>query len=167
MRKEIIIALIVAIFLSLGLGQEFEVNESEEPEPSQDFAVCGDGICQPELQGVCPEDCEDNGSETENNNRSSEEEQSNNNNLVALVVSGSFGILIFVITAILYFKKRSQKSESPKKEQRNRELERALRKRFRQGYNYKQIEKELLGQGYRKEDINSSLQYISDDLINR
>ena len=165
--KKIAVLLLIILFSGLTISQELGVNDTPEPEPSQDFAECGDGVCQPQLQGVCPQDC-GNSSEQENTSSSiNDNTSSNNSDLLGLVIAGFTGLII-ILGGLFWYNRNSGGSEDEHKNSgRNRELERQLRKRLRQGYSYRQAETELINQGREKSEIQKASNHIDQDLINR
>ena len=164
MRKIAILALIL-VFSGLTTAQELGVNDTPEPEPSDDFAQCGDGICQPQIQGVCPQDCGNTSEQEDNSTNEDRDEPTENKDLIGIALAGFTGLLIIAGGLFFYSKTINSISSENEKNGRNRELERELRKRLRQGQSYPKVEKDLINQGRKKSEIEKASKYIDRDLI--
>lgn len=166
MKTELII--LILLILPLASAQQDYAGSPEvieQPEPETETAVCGDGICQPEIQGVCPQDCVEGYNESENSNvQSSNPEQTSSNFTSIEILSGVLTIISGLLLSALLLKKHYSGEENS--ENRNRDLERKIRKRLRQGENIDSVRNAMQRKGLSQQDIQNAEKYIGDNLLN-
>jgi len=161
--------LITSLAVTQPVGEDGGTSPDDEEPREQPTAVCGDGVCQPELEGICPEDCQEetgteessDGSEGEELN---EEETENNNLLNPLTVSLAVGSVVFIFsTVILGLKMRkNQEEDEEDEESQTKKVEREIRKYKRQGYEMGDIITHLQNQGYDSIKLKNARENIEE-----
>lgn len=154
MRKTLISLLMASIIMFSVTGIE---NDSIGPEDIQsgEPAVCGDSVCQDIERGVCPQDCQKNG--TTENKTASEDSESGIKDLVAdnivfiTAISASTGI-IFLISLLSFRKLGTNSGKDTGK------IEEWVQEQLSEGYSRNEIRILLEEQGYSDEKINEIME---------
>ncbi len=137
----------------------------EPPEPDINSVECGDGVCQPEIQGACPQDCVEDYNET-----NSSSETPNNGNSLGLenveILAGALTLISGVLLVAILTKNRTSE-EKTEEISRNKDLERNMRKLLRQNISLNQVEKRMMSNGYQKDELEEAKKHIDSDLLYR
>ncbi|MFO7793372.1 MAG: hypothetical protein R6V35_00150 [Candidatus Nanohaloarchaea archaeon] len=137
----------------------------EPPEPDINSVECGDGVCQPEIQGTCPQDCAEDYNETNNSSEDSSNEESTGLETVE-IVAGALTLISGVLLVTILTKNRTSE-EKTGDNIRNKDLERNMRKLLRQNISLKEVEKRMMSNGYQKDELEEAKKHIDSDLLYR
>lgn len=139
----------------------------EQPEPGINPVECGDGVCQPEIQGACPQDCVEGYSETNNSSESSETSESSEelSGLVTIERVTGFLTLLSGLLLVSLLTKRKFSGNNSGENSRNKELERNMRKLLRQNNSLKEVEKRMISNGYQQNEIEDAKTHIDPNLL--
>ncbi|MFO7793836.1 MAG: hypothetical protein R6V35_02560 [Candidatus Nanohaloarchaea archaeon] len=138
----------------------------EPPEPDINSVECGDGVCQPEIQGTCPQDCLEGYNETDNSSEESENDGGSAGLETVEIVAGALTLISGVLLVTILTKNRTSK-EKTGDNIRNKNLERNMRKLLRQNISLKEVEKRMMSNGYQKDELEEAKNHIDSDLLYR
>lgn len=138
----------------------------EPPEPDINSVECGDGVCQPEIQGTCPKDCVENYNETDNSSEDSTIDQEPKGLETVEIAVGALTLISGVLLLAILTKKRISK-EKTEETGRNKDLERNMRKLLRQNNSLKEVEKRMMSNGYQQNELEVAKKHIDPDLLYR